>query len=58
MTYSVLLPFKSDAWNLSCAILIENFGLPGGSYVAKTTDAGIEFLFKDPEDAFRAQLMI
>ena len=58
MTYRVLLPYKSGTWNLSCAILIENFGLPGGSYVAKNTEAGIEFLFNDPEDAFRAQLMI
>lgn len=58
MTYRVLLPYKSGAWNLVCAILIENFGLPGDAYVTAFTDTGIEFLFNDPEDAFRAQLMI
>lgn len=58
MTYRVIIPYKGVAWNMVCARLIENFGLPGGKYVSKNTDAGIEFLFNDPEDAFRAQLMI
>lgn len=58
MSYRVIVPLKGAAWNLVCARLIENFGLPGDKYIAKNTDTGIEFLFNDPEDAFRAQLMI
>jgi len=61
MTYDVLVPFGLDddaAWNLVCAKLLENFGLPGNNYVTRIREDGIVFSFKDQEDAFRAQLMI
>lgn len=61
MTYDVIVPFKvdeDDAWNLVCAKLLEQFGLPGDKYVTRMRDDGIVFAFFDQENAFRARLMI
>ena len=60
MTHKVFVPyyFQGYTWTNVCAKMLLNFGLPGDAYVTAFTETGIEFLFNDPEDAFRAQLMI
>jgi hypothetical protein len=56
--YRVFVDYQAPAWNLVCARVIENFGLPGDAYSTRFTEAGIEFLFNLEEDAFRAQLTL
>jgi hypothetical protein len=58
MMYRVFVDYQVAAWNMVCARVIENFGLPGDAYSTRFTEAGIEFLFNQEEDAFRAQLMV
>jgi hypothetical protein len=63
MTYNVEVKWgdlqnMSDTWNLSCARIIEHFGLPGVKYTTKLTDFGITFEFQLVEDAFVAKLLI
>lgn len=45
-------------WNDICAVIIENFGLPGDKYITELSDQAMTFNFKEPEDAMMAKLTI
>lgn len=45
-------------WNETCALVIENFGLPGDKYQTHTTKNYIDFYFVDERDAILFQLLL
>lgn len=45
-------------WNETCAMILAQFGLPGGKYTTNTTEECMSFTFNDPKDATLCRLML
>lgn len=45
-------------WNETCAMVLEQFGLPGDRFISHPTEDYMIFTFKDKRDAFLCKLML
>lgn len=45
-------------WNLTAAVIIEHFGLPGDRYITGLNGDGIMYHFKNQKDALMCKLLV
>lgn len=60
---TVRIPWNDNAdtipkWNILCANIIEQFGLPGNRYTTSTTELEMLFEFKNKKDAFLCEILL
>jgi hypothetical protein len=58
----VLIPWKVGdtvtKWSDHCAMIIEQFGLPGGRYKTEVCADWMSFKFENEKDAFLCKIML
>ncbi len=49
---------KEVWWNETCAMVLEQFGLPGGRYTTEVSTECMKFNFKTEQDASMCKLLV
>jgi hypothetical protein len=58
---TILVPWdnqNSHWWNETCAMVLEQFGLPGDKYTSHPTENSMSFEFNNEQDALLCKILL